>query len=70
MMHITTNRAADAPAVVFPAQRDTHWVTERRVAWNEQERVAEERELIYEVSWIPELAVSRRFLRSQRKVQS
>jgi len=70
MMYTTTNRAADAPASLFPAQLDTHWVTERRVAWNEQERLAEESELIYEVSWIPELGGRRRFLRSQRKVQN
>jgi len=36
--------------------------------WNERERVSEKQELIYEVSWICELGVWRRFLRSRRKV--
>jgi hypothetical protein len=34
--------------------------------WNEQERRDEERELVYEISWIPELNTWRRFLRAQR----
>jgi len=38
--------------------------------WNEQERVSEERELVYEISWIPELGVWRSFLRSQRRVST
>lgn len=45
---------------------DTHWVTKNRSVWNEQERVSEERELVYEISWIPELGAWRSFLRSQR----
>ncbi len=43
--------------------------TEKRVIWNEQERVNEEQELAYEVSWICELGAWRRFLRSCRSVQ-
>jgi len=38
--------------------------------WNEREHASEKYELIYEISWIAELGVWRRFLRSQRKVQS
>jgi hypothetical protein len=49
---------------------DTHWVTNNRTVWNEQERVSEERELVYEISWIPELGVWRNFLRSQRRVST
>ena len=64
-----TNRAAATPVAVFAAQLDIHWEKERRVGWNAQECATEEQELIYEVSWIPELAAWRRFLRSQRKVQ-
>jgi hypothetical protein len=47
---------------------DTHWVTKNRTVWNEQERVSEERELVYEISWIPELGAWRSFLRSQRRL--
>jgi hypothetical protein len=69
MMHGTSSGAGTAVAV-FAAQLDMHWETERRVVWNAQEHADEERELVYEVSWIPELAAWRRFLRSQRKVQN
>jgi hypothetical protein len=51
----------------FPAGVDARWETENRMVWNEQERLSEERELVYEISWIAELGVLRRFLRSQRK---
>jgi hypothetical protein len=60
---------AEAPfGATFPAGIDTHWETVNRKMWNERERESEERELVYEVSWIAELGVWRRFLRSQRKV--
>jgi hypothetical protein len=45
---------------------DLHYETENRVVWNERERRNEERELVYEISWIPELNAWRRFLRAQR----
>ena len=45
---------------------DLHYETENRLVWNEQERQNEERELVYEISWIPELSTWRRSLRSQR----
>ena len=47
---------------------DTHWVTKNRTVWNERERVSEERELVYEITWIPELGAWRSFLRSQRRL--
>jgi hypothetical protein len=56
-------------SVAFPTGVDVRWEAEVRVQWNERERVAEEQELIYEVSWISEIGVWRRFLRSRRKVQ-
>lgn len=59
-----------APLVVaFPAGVDARWETENRMVWNEQVRASEERELVYEISWIAELGVWRRFLRSQRKAR-
>ena len=54
----------------FPTGVDAHWETENRSVWNEQEHASEERELVYEISWIAELGIWRRFLRSNRKVQS
>jgi len=59
-----------APRVpAFPAGGDARWETENRMVWNEQEHANEERELVYEISWIAELGVWRRFLRSQRNAR-
>jgi len=66
-MYTAVNRESNTP-VAFPLGLDVHWETENRVMWNERERVSEKQELIYEVSWISELGVWRRFLRSRRKV--
>jgi len=54
----------------FPAAVEARWETENRTVWNEVEHASEERELVYEISWIAELGIWRRFLRSQRKAQS
>lgn len=55
----------------YPSSRtDTRWMTKNRTVWNELERVSEERELVYEISWIPELGAWRSFLRSQRRVDT
>jgi hypothetical protein len=56
------------PVPTFPAGVDVHWETQRRVVWNAREHMNEERELVYEISWIAELGCWRSFLRSQRKV--
>jgi hypothetical protein len=69
MVYTTADQEATLP-VGFPAGLDVHWETDSRVLWNEQERVAEEQELIYEVSWIREIGAWRRFLRSRRKAQN
>jgi hypothetical protein len=69
-MSVVANFAAALPVPVLPAGADVHWETEIRVVWNEKRHTSEERELVYEISWIAELGVWRRFLRSQRKVQS
>ena len=45
---------------------DLHYETESRLLWNEREHRNEERELVYEISWIPELNTWRRLLRAQR----
>jgi hypothetical protein len=63
--------SATFPSVpAFPVGVDSHWETQNRTVWNEQKHVSEERELVYEISWIVELGVWRRFLRSQRKAQN
>ncbi len=69
MVYTTANQDARIPTA-FPAGLDVHWETDSCVMWNEQERVAEKQELIYEVSWIREIGAWRRFLRSRRKVQN
>ena len=58
------------PVPTFPAGVDVHWERQRRIVWNEREHTSEERELVYEISWIAEGGLWRSFLRSQRKVKS
>jgi hypothetical protein len=50
-----------------PAGINTYYETEFRAVWNERELRTEQHEFIYEVSWIPEMGVWRRFLRTRRK---
>ena len=60
-----------APLVpAFPAGVDVRWETENRTVWNEREHASEKRELVYEISWIAELGIWRRFLRSNRKLSN
>ena len=54
----------------FPSGVDVHWETQRRMVWNVHEHRSEERELVYEISWIAELRLWRSFLRSQRTVKN
>ena len=65
---VTSATFLSVPA--FPAAVEARWETENRTVWNEVEHASEERELVYEISWIAELGIWRRFLRSQRKAQS
>ena len=58
------------PVPTFPAGVDVHWETQRRMVWNVHEHRSEERELVYEISWIPELGLWRSLLRSQHKVKN
>jgi hypothetical protein len=69
-MSAVESSSAILPISSFPAGVDVHWETRRRVVWNEREHSREEHELIYEISWMEELGLWRRFLRSQRKVTS
>ena len=60
----------NSAAASFPKGTDTHWITETRVLWNDKHRKAEKCELVYEVSWIPELGMWRSFLRSRRWLEA
>jgi len=62
--------ASQVPAIeaVLPPKFEAHWETDKRFVWNEMECVPEEQELIYEVTWIPEIGAWRQFLKSRRNV--
>ena len=62
------NSSAILPISSFPTGVDMHWEMRSRVVWNEQEHASEEREFVYEISWIEELGMWRTFLRSHQKV--
>lgn len=67
---MSASNSAVLPVPTFPAGVDLHWETQRRMVWNAREHTSEERELVYEISWIAELGLWRSFLRSQRNVSS
>ena len=46
---------------------DARFETEKRQVWDEAKRAYEVHEFVYEVSFIEELGVWRRFLRTHRK---
>ncbi len=68
-MSAVASNSKTLPVPGFPAGVDVHWETQRRIVWNEREHRSEERELVYEISWIAERGLWRSFLRSQRKVK-
>jgi hypothetical protein len=61
---------AALPVPAFPAAVEARWEAQNRTVWNELEHASEERELVYEIGWIAERGIWRRFLRTNRKVQS
>jgi hypothetical protein len=67
-MSAFASSSAILPNSGLPDAVDVHWVTQRRVVWNEREHSDEEHELVYEISWIKELGLWRTFLRSGHKV--
>ena len=69
-MSAAASYTAALPVLPFPSGVDTHWETENRMVWNQQHHTNEEHEFVYEISWITELGVWRRFLRSQRPVKN
>jgi hypothetical protein len=60
---------AALPVPAFSTAVEVGWETQNRAVWNELEHTSEERELAYEISWIAELGIWRRFLPSNRKLQ-
>ena len=60
---------AAAACEPFPGRTDVHWETTNLQLWNTREGTTEQQELVYEVSWIQELGMWRRFLTSRRTVR-
>jgi hypothetical protein len=54
----------------FSERTDVHWETTSLPIWNAREGAAEQQQLVYEVSWIKELGMWRRFLTSRCKIGS
>lgn len=65
-MDTDATRAGALSVAASPAGDHAYWETENRMVWNEQQHTSEERELVYEISWILELSAWRRFLRSSK----
>ena len=62
----------ETPTYIAPflERTDVHWEMTSLPVWNAQEGATEQQELVYEVSWIQELGMWRRFLTSRCKVGS
>jgi hypothetical protein len=56
------------PVPIVQSGINPHYETENRVVWNDENHTSEEQEFIYEISWVPELGVWRRFLQTHRKM--
>jgi hypothetical protein len=69
-MSVVAGCIAALPVSAFPVAVEVRWETQNRTVWNELEHTSKERELVYKISWIAELGIWRRFLRSYRKLQS
>jgi hypothetical protein len=69
MRHEVHSQGTATCIAPFSERSDVHWETTNLLVWN-AEGTAEQQELVYEVSWIKELGMWRRFLTSQRKVGS
>jgi hypothetical protein len=69
-MSTSASSSSLPPISGSPAGVNVHWETQRQVVWNQLEHVREEREFVYEISWIEELGLWRSFLCSQRNVES
>lgn len=66
-MRTAHQHATALPVPAAPQGIDPHCETDNRVIWNDQAHTQEEHEFVYEISWVPELGVWRRFLRAHHK---
>jgi hypothetical protein len=66
LMHQRSPRAEAFPLAASLAGDHARWETENRNVWNADQHTNEERELIYEISWVAELGAWRCFLRSSK----
>lgn len=69
-MSTTASNFLNPTSFELPVGVNVHWETQRQVVWNRLEHTREEREFVYEISWIEERGLWRTFLCSQRKVES
>jgi hypothetical protein len=65
-MYSDVPNAEALPAAASPSGGHSHWETQNRMVWNELQHMDEERELVYEISWVAELSAWRCFLRSSK----
>lgn len=70
MRYEVPSEASAAYMAAFPERMDTHFETTNLPVSNPREGKVEEQELVYEVSWVEELGMWRRFLTSRRIVQN
>ena len=70
MRHEFHSHGTAACVAPFSDRADVHWETTNVPVWNAREGAAVQQELVYEVSWIKELGMWRRFLTSRRIVHS
>ena len=70
MRHEVHSHGTAASIATFSERSDVHWETTSLLVWNAREGAAEQQELVYEVSWIKELGMWRRFLTSRCKIGS
>ena len=70
MRYEVYSHATAAYIAPFPERVDAHLETTNLAVWNALEGATNQQELVYEVSWIEELGMWRRFLTARRKVQN
>jgi hypothetical protein len=70
MRYEVVRHAITVGTAAFPERTDVHWETTNLQVWNAREGTAEQQDLVYEVSWVEDLGMWRRFLASRRKVQN
>jgi hypothetical protein len=69
MSYELSGQTTAAHAIPFPERTDVRWETTNLQVWNAREGTSEQHELVYEISWVTELGVWRRFLTSWRRVK-